>query len=324
MNIMKKKKSTPLVRGTIIHEMLEANIDTGAAAARKVLKAHKKKIGKIMEGDDFYGVLDEIEILMDGYFDYYKPDPLKYIKHQGKKSEFEFEIKLAPGIMLKGKVDSAARSQDKLVWLVEHKSHKQIPISEFKFTDAQSGLYTLAMPEVGLPKPDGVCWDYIKTNSPKKPEVLKSGELSKKKSINTTWPVYLSAIEEEDLDPSDYEDVREHLDGKEADFYIRVFLPISETFINNLKDEAIMTAREMEKRAGVDRTRSLGQHCSWCDMRDLCQASLLGLDESFILARNYMENDYGKTNEEKAKQPKRGIRLPKNKGQDRGSKKSRT
>jgi hypothetical protein len=53
----------------------------------KSFKKAVKKHGKMFkeEIEEFGDLPHQIEVLMQGYFNYYKPDPLKYIKHKGKK-----------------------------------------------------------------------------------------------------------------------------------------------------------------------------------------------------------------------------------------------
>lgn len=294
--IQKKKRPRPLLRGTIMHQMLEDHIE--GKDPWKSFKKAVKKHGKMFkeEIEEFGDLPHQIEVLMQGYFNYYKPDPLKYIKHKGKKSEWLFEVDLpsCTGITLKGRFDTAARTKDKRVWLVEHKCHKSLPTNEFKFTDIQSVLYSWAMPKMGLPEPDGVCWDYTRAKTPTTPKVLKSGELSKAESIDTTWTVYRDVIIKQGLNLKDYKDMKQLLEGKEEDFYKRVFLPLSPTVTDNMLEETVITAKEMRRRAGKDTTRTIARHCDWCEFSDLCRAEFTGLDAKHIRKYNYEESDYGK------------------------------
>lgn len=305
--LQRKKRPRPLIRGTIMHDMQEAKIE--GLDPWKVFESAMKKNRKMFkeEIEEFGNLPEEIKALMEGYWKYYKPEPLKYIKHGGKKSEWPFEVELpgTSGIILKGRLDSAARTKDKRVWLVEHKCHKTLPTNEFKFTDIQSVLYAWAMPIFGLPEPDGVCWDYTRAKAPTIPNVLKSGELSRSEKIDTTWTVYLQAIKDNDLKPKDYADMKAVLEGKEEDFYKRVFLPLSKAVTENMLEETVTTAKEIRRRAGKDNTRTIAQHCGWCEFSDGCRAEFTGLDADYIWKHNFEESDYDKKDDKKKKAKKR-------------------
>lgn len=290
-NLMRKRKAKPLLRGTVVHLMIEAKIE--GRDPWEVYHEQMKVYGKLfVEEIEEYGDLpEELRLMMEGYFAYYKKDPLRYIKHDGRKTEWPFEVDLCKGIVFKGRVDTAARTRDKRVWLVEHKSHKQIPVSEFKFTDIQSVSYSWVLPQIGLPEVDGVCWDYIRAKPPAVPDQLKDGSITRKKSIDTTWAVYAATLKAHGKKLSDYKDMKELLEGKEQDFYRRVFLPLSDTVKATMVDELQVTAKEMRRRGGKYTTRTIDKHCDWCEYSDICRAELVGLDADFIEKTNYKQRE---------------------------------
>lgn len=293
-----RKKASPLVRGTIIHSMLEANI--GGKDPLKVWEEAKKTYAHMFreEREVYDQMMEDIRLLMTSYFQYYEDDPLTYVEHKGKKTEYYFEVDLTPAIQLIGYIDSVA-TKDGLNWLVEHKSHKEIPKGDLKYSDIQGALYAYAMPLTGLPKPDGVCWDYIRMKSPTIPELLKNGQLSKKANIDTLWPVYREQIRKNGLKLSDYKDMKELLQRKYDDFFIRKYLPLNKTILKNLVEDAVTTAREIKRKAGKDKTRNIEKHCEWCDYYNLCQADLRGLDTKFIKKTNFeVRNEDDKTKEQ--------------------------
>lgn len=291
--LQRKRRPRPLLRGTIIHQMIEAHIQK--LDPWKVYRSWMKKYGKVFQEEiELYGDLAaEIKLLMEGYFAFYRRDPMRYLRRKGRKAEFPFELEIASGIVLKGKIDAIGQTRDRRKWLIDTKSHKTLPTSEFKFTDIQSMTYTWVMPRVGLPEPDGVCWDYVRAKTPSTPLLLKDGSMSRK-NIDTTWTVYRHALMDAGLKPTDYKDMREHLQGKEEDFYRRVYLPISKTVQDTVVDEMITTAKEIGRRAGKDTTRTIAKHCEWCEFSDLCRAELTGIDHRHILKVNFEESDYEK------------------------------
>lgn len=291
--IARKLKNANLLRGSIIHDMLEAHID--GKKPWKIYDQWLKKQKKLFKEEvEEYGDLPlMVKLLMENYFRFYKKDPLKYLKFQGKRSEFEFNIDLCPGINIQGKLDTVAQNKsDDRLWLTEHKTHKQIPISEFKFTDIQSGIYTTIMPRIDMPEPDGVAWNYIRAKCPAVPDLLKSEEgLSKRANIDTMWPVYEAEIKAHGFKMKDYKDMKENLQGKENDFFSRIYLPISKHFQKELLRDTISTAKEMKAKGGKRKERCIDKHCEWCDFKDLCRAELLGLDAKHIRKHNFVARE---------------------------------
>lgn len=288
--LRRKRKSRPLMRGSVIHDMLEAA--TNKLDQWKVYKAWVKKNGKLFkeEVEEYGDVAQEVKLLMEAYFDHYKKDKVKPVKNDGRWCEYPFEVPLCKGINLKGRIDGVGKSPDKRDWLIEHKSHKTIPVSEFKYTDVQAGLYTWVAPQLGFPEPDGVMWNYIRAKTPAIPELLKKGDaLSKRANIDTMWPVYLAEVKKHGFKPKDYADMKKILEGKESSFFSRIYLPVNKTFISNLMEETIFTAKEIKRRGGKDTTRTVDKHCEWCDYQPLCQAQLLGLDTKFMMKAEYVK-----------------------------------
>lgn len=284
--LRKRSPPNPLVRGKIIHEMIEAQLDGGDPW--KAWAKSQKEYAKLFkqEKEEYGDIPGEIEALMGGYFQWYNKDPINYYEVNGAYSEHFFRVPLAPGIELEGTMDSLGYTKDKRFWLVEHKSHKSLPKGDIKYSDIQSAIYTWVAPQVGLPKPDGVMWNYIRYSAPKIPEVLKNGTMSKR-AIDTTWDVYRQALVDEKLKPADYKDMEEALKGKEGDFYVRVFLPVNKTIQANILEEVKLTACEMRDSHGKNRVRTIDQHCTYCEFYELCQAELRGLDASFIRSRRF-------------------------------------
>lgn len=290
--IEKRKPPAPLMRGTVVHEMIEAHANGTDVWAP--VEAFKKRYAKLFaEEREHYGdLVGEIERLMSGYFEWYKKDPLVpfSLVKGGPKAEHKFSVNLTPSIILEGKVDLAAHDRMKRKWLTDHKTHKQLPQGDIKYSDIQSALYCWAL-ECEYPKLkfDGVAWNYIRWKAPVIPDLLKDGSMSRRKNIDTTWAVYRQAVKDAGLDPKDYADMKQELDGKEGDFYVRSYLPVNRTITENLLEEARVTAREMKRKGGRDKTRTIEKHCSWCEFYNLCQAELRGLDADFIRKHDYKE-----------------------------------
>jgi hypothetical protein len=290
-NLIKRKPPAPLLRGTVVHEMLEA--DANGVDPFKPFRAFKKKFKSLfVEEQETYGDMPgEIKTLMTGYFEYYKKDPLVAVEFNGRKSEHKFRVNLTPNIIIEGKIDRIGRDKAKHNWLMDHKTVKQLPSGDGKYSDIQSAIYSWVMPRVGFKNPWGVVWDYIRWKAPTQPELLKNGSMSRRANIDTTWAVYEAALIENNLDPAEYADMKEILAGKESDFYVRTYMPIPKVMQETLIDEAITTAREIKRKGGVDKTRTTDKHCDWCEYKALCMAELRGLDTHAMLKTDFVEKE---------------------------------
>ena len=291
MNLEKQKKPNPLLRGTIIHQMLDEQ--THKRDPWVALEQAKMRYAGLFEKErEEYGDIPrDIERLMKAYFKWYKKDPLRFVNIKGRRAEFPFEVELCKGIVLTGVIDGMARTSDKLKWLVENKSHKNLPSEGMNYGDIQSMLYTWAAPVYGYPELDGVCWNYIRYTPPSLPQLLKNGEMSRKASVRTTWDLYKQALLDNGLKPKDYQDMQEQLKGKEGEFFIRTYIPINPKTQKIIVDESIQTAQEIRRREGVDKTRSMGRHCDWCDAKLLCQEDMRGRSIKSTIKRHYKERE---------------------------------
>ena len=318
--IEKKAPPTALYKGKIIHECIEDMIY--GRDWTKTLNKYIDEYNKMFEEEkEQYGDLpNELRIIMEGYEKLYKDDGLEYLELNGKRAEHDFAIEIAREpclhcengfnpqldeectkcggtgqrpIFLVGKIDAVARDREGRVWLVEHKSFKNLPDENFRWTNQQASLYTWVMPQIGFPKPDGVLWDYIRTKVPRVPEPLKSGKgLSKSKNIDTTYDTYYQAIIDNGFDPADYEDILEHLKGNEINFYRRIYLPTRDSIIKPIVDDVINTAKEIYYLGETLKTRNLGKDCSFCSFKQICQVEIMGGDSEFIKKSEYRPSSY--------------------------------
>ena len=295
------KPPIALLRGKILHEAISALIH--GKSWENVLDGYIEKYDKLfVEEKEIYGNLPEdLYILMEGYVRRWGKEDLEYLELDGKKTEFEFSVELLPGIMLTGYIDAVVRDRQKRIWIVEHKSHKKIPTDQVRLTDLQTTYYTWVLPRIGLPKPDGVLWDYIRTKAPAWPETLGNGTLTRRKNLDTDYHTYLEAIEELGQDPDDYQEVLDRLKGNTDKFYRRVYFPAPRTTQRQLIRELKETSLEIKHLGGISKARTITPLCGSCSYYSLCQAELRGLDSDFIRKAEYQErrrDDNGREAEE--------------------------
>lgn len=285
--IEKKKKPRPLLRGTVIHQMIENQIEGLDVWAP--LEAMRKEYKKLfIEEQEEYGDLpQQMQMLMEGYFRWFENDKIRWIKYKGKKAEHDFSVPLDDHVTLDGRVDALARTKDKLKWMTDHKSYKTLPTGDAAYVDLQTNIYIRALDIEGY-HIDGILWNYIRVKTPAIPDVLRSGELSRRQNIDTTWTVYRQAIKDAGLKISDYKDMRKLLADKEDDFYVRHWLPRNDNLIDNLVKDALQTSYEIQERPDDD-SRTIDRHCDWCQYYSLCRAELLNLDTEWTRKNGYQK-----------------------------------
>lgn len=230
--------------------------------------------------------------LMRGYISNWEDRDLKMLW-----VEKSFEVEIAPGIILIGKIDGRAECSKGWEWLVEHKTCKKMPDEQTRQFDVQAVLYNAVLPMMGEKPVQGVVWDYVRTKLPAVPELLKSGGLSKSAKIDTLPEVYLREIKRHGLDPRGYQDILTTLETKREAFYREIRLPFSKDFSNNILNHFIMDCYrmvELEEEYAEDEDETIftcnpSRDCSWCDFQTLCYAELRGDDTSYIMKHDYIK-----------------------------------
>lgn len=299
-----EKKSPPiqLVRGKILHELMEARIE--GQPWEPILVGYEKEYAKLFdeEKEEFGDVPGDIKKIFCGYNRKYENDRLEYLQfpveqkqENGtkvtvlKQAELPLEFELFPGAKFKGVMDALAKDTQGNVWVVEHKTHKKIPDDEVRLSALQAILYVWALPKAGYPKPVGILWDYLRTKAPVIPESLKTGGLSKRKNIDSTYQTYLDEVKRLGLNQEDYQDILNLLRVKPDNFYKRVYFPApSKHTINEVVHDFIESAKEIVESGPKKKTRALSPFtCRGCSYAMLCRCELLDLDTEFVISRDY-------------------------------------
>lgn len=281
--IQRKKPAAPLIRGTIIHEMLNARATKGQKASI-VLDGYEEKYGLLFrEERDLYGedFIGDIKRVYDGYLrEYGSDDNIKWLG-----SEEEVETDIGNGIIYKGHLDKRLLTKDDgRLWIMDHKTHKNIPSEEQRFNDYQILMYLWSHNREAkkADRVDGIVWDYIRTKPPRVPEVLKKGGLSQAQNIDTDYFTYLKELNKLKLDPKPYEEFLANLKKRAYHkFYQRVFLPSPpKEMIEQVVTDFTQTSQIMH---GLEVfPRNMTRDCSWCEYYRLCNAELRGLDHEFV------------------------------------------
>jgi hypothetical protein len=282
-------KSLPLFRGSIIGECLDQVAEKKKISP--VLEKYEAEYKKLLPAEkEMYGpVITDVKSIVERYQEKYRGDGLKYPEFQGRKSEFEVNVDLGRNITFTGKIDKIPIDRESRVLIMDHKSHKVIPDDKDRLVDLQLLFYVWAAPLSGLPKPDGILWDYIRTKPPTVPEVLKNGELTQRKDIDTDYDTYRQAIVDNGLDPKNYVDILNRLKDGPDRFFKRVLLPTpSKTTISSIVRDLKETALEIKFLGEVSSARTMDKMtCKTCEFFAVCQAELRGLDADFIRKSDY-------------------------------------
>lgn len=294
-NLQRKKPKLQLIRGSIIHELIDAYAKGDMNRIKKnpepeaILQRYAQKYRTLFsEEREIYGdLIGDCRKLYERYVDFHQGQNLTFIA-----SELEVSVPLIPGTKFVGRIDKIGIDPNQQRWLVDHKTHKKIPDEKDRFLDLQTLFYVWAYNEQH-PKERvvGVVWDYIRTKLPTIPEILKSGQMSQR-DYDTDHETYRQALVDNNLNPNDYGDYLLKLKGKQLNFFKRVYLPNpKQEMIDEIVNEARQNAKMIRALAGTYKVRSMSKDCSWCDFLPLCQAELRSHDANFILKSEYTERD---------------------------------
>lgn len=287
----RKKKAAPLLRGSILHEMLDARakalMKLKSVTPTAVLKRYAKEYAQLFKEErDLYGdMISDIQRVFDTYCRAYPEDTFEYLA-----VEEELRLPLGEGVEFLGYIDKRIRDKKKkLHYVVDHKTHKNIPDEEARFADLQSVFYIWARNKKNPKDPvDGIVWDYLRTKPPAIPEQLKSGELTQRANIDTDRFTYQAEIDRLKLDPKPYLALLTTLGQRRNSFMERVFLPSPpKIMIDTAVGDLISTAEQIRDFGDKIRDRNSSKDCSWCSFKDLCQAEMRGLDSDYIRKANF-------------------------------------
>lgn len=291
--LQRKRRAVPLVRGTILGEMLDARAFTAMGLKKKdpykILAKYNKIHAKLfMEEREKYGDLpNDMRRLFEGYERKYANEGLTYLG-----VEDFVALDLVKDIRFIGYIDKRVKDEQGRAFLMDHKSHKYIPDEDQRFADLQKTFYVWAWNEINsTQKVTGFMWDYIRTKAPTIPEQLKSGELTQRANIDTDYWTYLGEIKRLKLDPIPYKDTLARLKKQADKIYIRVPMPNPpKALITNVLADLKQTAVEIHTSKNKD--RNMTPMCpSTCEFFQICRAEVSGLDHDFVRKTEYEERE---------------------------------
>lgn len=285
--LARKRRTVPLLRGEILGQMLDARAMPAILKKDplKILKKYTKKYTQLWheEKEKFGDVPGDIAKLYEGYCRKYANEDLEYLAFE----EF-IALDLIKDIRFIGYIDKRVKDTNGRAFLMDHKSHRIIPNDDQRFTDLQKVFYVWAFNDQNPSKQaTGFIWDYIRTKAPSVPELLKSGELSQRKDIDTDYWTYLAEIKRHKLEVDKYLEFLAMLKKKPDTRYIRVTIPnppkkMIDQVVADLKSTAI------EIHTSKSKDRNMTRMCpSDCDFYSLCRAEVCGHDSDYVRKNEY-------------------------------------
>lgn len=283
--LRKKKIKRPFMFGRIVHEIIEAEIEghDWEEVLDKIELDNKKLFKREIE---MYGnIIEDIRDIMTDYFRFWD-GTLKPMKHDGRRSEFEFRIELDDGLWFTGRIDTVGKAKG-MRWLVEHKTFNRMPSEDDRWRSVQGAVYFRALEQMGFPSIDGVMWDYVNSKPLNVPgELTKTGKVSQAR-IDSTPARIKRWLKEEGLKKKDHQKLLTDAEANLRNRFIRVYSPVKRRVVDNIWDNFVDTAREIQELHGTKSGQNIGRHCTWCDYQPLCKAEATGSDIDWLIEREY-------------------------------------
>lgn len=292
MMLQKKIRKRPFMFGGIVHDIIEAEAEglDWNEVLDKIELDNKKLFKKEIA---MYGnIIEDIRFIMTDYFDYWDghPSQIKAIKHDGRRSEHEFRIELDDGLWFTGRIDMVGKAKG-LRWVVEHKTFSRMPSEDERWRNVQGSVYFRALEVMGFKPFDGVLWDYVSSKPPSVPgELTATGRVSQKK-IDSVPSKVKWWLKENGHKRKDFAKLIESTEANLSNRFIRVFTPVKRPVVDQVWEDFVDTAKEIQECHGRKKDQNIGRHCGWCDYQALCKAEVTGSDVEWIIDRDFVKED---------------------------------
>lgn len=271
-----KRRAVQLERGSWIHDLLMHHYDGEDWRARHEVLTKEFYSLFEEEREELGDLPGECERLMRAYVYHYRDESWHVVE-----TEMDELVEFPNGIKFRFIIDRIVETESGL-WLLDTKTVKNFMEPDFMLLDAQLARYVYCAELLDYKPIKGVIFDEVRTKPPTVPEVLKSGELSQAKKIDTDYYTYALAIKKHGLDPRRYRRTLLRLKHQENRYFRRTYLPKDRVLTQQLMDELVMTAHEIQRaeRKG-EFPRTPEKTCTWdCDYLVPCQIALMGGDPS--------------------------------------------
>lgn len=288
LKLRKKIKSRPLMFGTLIHEMIEA--DANGDDPFELLDSINLKDQKLFQAErEMYGeIVEDVRCIMTDYFDYWSKSDKSviYLRKNKRSAEHEFELEIGNDLIVTGKIDAAVKSRA-MKWIMEHKSFSRVPNEDDRWKSVQSSIYIRVSSMMGWwTGLEGTLWDYVYSKPPAIPNLLQNGKVSEAK-LNSLPSRVKAFLATQGAKPKDYPKLMSYVKENRERYFFRVYTPINERVVEDTWADFVSAAEEIRDFGLIKKDRTVDKHCSWCDYEKLCRGEVLGLDLDYIMEREY-------------------------------------
>ncbi len=210
-------------------------------------------------------------------------------------TEVEFEVPIsglegtyAEGAVYQGRIDLIVLDELGRYWIVDHKTTARFDSTEHLELDEQCGSYAWALMEMLGIQVTGIVYNELRKSYPAPPEELKRGGLSKNKTQDAPYEMYVEALEKKFGGiPPDYVEFVEYLKVRENNFFRRTRVHRSVEEMRSLGEQIQLEALDMldlNIRIYKNPTKF---NCKNCMFRIPCIAKQDGSDIKYILSELY-------------------------------------
>ena len=195
-------------------------------------------------------------------------------------------------IWLVGRLDLVVEDFDGKIWCLDHKTSKDKLNPEHLLLDDQMTVYSWALQQILRTPVAGCYYNVLRKKAPTVPQVLVSGKgLSKAKSIDTTYDVYMDAILDSGFDPEDYKDILRVLADKPNTFFQREKVFRNQHELSLAGKQLALEAIDMLNAPFIYPNPTWD--CIWkCDFRNLCLSTNRGDDTSFLKEALFQKREH--------------------------------
>lgn len=296
MNLVPKNRAPHFLFGDYFHQALEKYYTGHENPAEYFEEIAFPKLEELKDANlnmlNFEAILQEF-LLGPVLLAVYKRWASKHDDFTVKATEQRLSVRLndkVPSHFYSFKFDAVVERNGEL-WLHDYKTTQVLP-QDFQFLviDDQAVAYQAAYELATGNKVAGMMYTYIRKYHPAVPELLKNGQLSQRKNIVTTLDVYMQALEDNNLNPSNYLEMLEMIREKEGHDYIsRGYVRANDKQKSAKMVELARLAEEMGNENVFIYPSPDKRTCPVCDYRNACLIRSIGSDDSIELQMNFQQ-----------------------------------
>lgn len=253
LNLEPKKKALPLIRGTLMHALVEAEFP-------KQVFDLQAEILRIAFPKD-----DDVETMLLSVWAAFEEWQLEPPLMDMTETEYYIEYKITHNIVFEGQVDGYGETLrgNKAVYELKTKQTRSNLDQISERFRPQAVLYAAALRAMGIPITHMVR-EFIYVPNVQLPVLIKNGTMSKA-NINCTWTLYRNELKKNKLDPRQYYDMKTKLSKKVREHLVT---PVTDYMVDTFKASIVSEAYQILKEKMFP--RSWAYDCSRCPFKEPC------------------------------------------------------